>query len=217
VAHDVIFLDIKLNSSLDMWHGLIDGFQRVVPGGRWVGTVHVARTGDNGLSRGELKAARAAGMRRTSFGLETGSQRLNDRMAKGTSLDAISEFVRNAHEAGISVRTTAMVGYPGETADDVIATASFLRIHARYLDHVKLSRFKAIPGTRFQKMRDRSPERFEGLADFSWNHHAARAQYRYEPASASSYRCAVSGLLREVYAINRAPIAPGAAAFDGVM
>ena len=157
-AKDVIFLDIKLNSDVAMWRGIIEDYQRRLPGGRWVGTVHVEARGDNGLSLDDLRAARAAGMMRTSFGLETGSQRVNNTMAKGTSLDRTSVFMRDAHTAGISVRTTAMVGYPGETAADVAATAAFLRQHARYLDHVTLSRFKAIPGTRFEQLRERSPD-----------------------------------------------------------
>ena len=154
-------------------------------------------------------------MMRTSFGLETGSQRVNNTMAKGTSLDRTSAFMRDAHTAGISVRTTAMVGYPGETTADVAATAAFLRQHARYLDHVKLSRFKAIPGTRFEQLRERSPERYESLVGFAWDRRGARAHYRYAPASARPYRRAISDLLDTVYDINRAPIRETAAVFDG--
>ena len=216
-AKDVIFLDIKLNSDVAMWRGIIEDYQRRLPGGRWVGTVHVEARGDNGLSLDDLRAARAAGMMRTSFGLETGSQRVNNTMAKGTSLDRTSVFMRDAHTAGISVRTTAMVGYPGETAADVAATAAFLRQHARYLDHVTLSRFKAIPGTRFEQLRERSPERYESLVGFAWDRRGARAHYRYAPASARPYRRAISDLLDTVYDINRAPIRETAAVFDGLM
>ncbi|HFC92222.1 MAG TPA: B12-binding domain-containing radical SAM protein, partial [Leucothrix mucor] len=49
-SKDFIFLDIKLNSDLEVWNGLIDHFQEVVPGGRWIGTVHVNHKGENGLS-----------------------------------------------------------------------------------------------------------------------------------------------------------------------
>ena len=124
---DVIFLDIKLNSDLDMWRGIIDGFQEVLPGGRWIGTVHVQARGENGLSAPELAAARESGMRRVSFGLETGSQKVNNSMAKGTSLERTSQFIGDAHGAGLSVRTTMMLGYPGEDAADVAQTIDFLR------------------------------------------------------------------------------------------
>ena len=55
-SRDVIFLDIKLNSQMALWRGLIDGYQRALPGGRWIGTVHVQARGENGLTRAELQA-----------------------------------------------------------------------------------------------------------------------------------------------------------------
>ena len=48
-TRDFIFLDIKLNSDVTLWRGIIDGIQEHVPGARWIGTVHVDSTGDNGL------------------------------------------------------------------------------------------------------------------------------------------------------------------------
>jgi len=109
-AKQVAFLDIKLNGDLAMWRGVADGFQRHLPGGTWVGTVHVQSRGDNGLSRDDLQAAYDSGMRRISCGLETGSQRVNDSMAKGTQLAQTSEFIRDAHAVGLSVRATMMLG-----------------------------------------------------------------------------------------------------------
>lgn len=214
---DVVFLDIKLNSSLEVWRGLLDGFQARLPGGRWIGTVHVAARGDNGLTADDLKAARRAGMVRTSFGLETGSQRLNTRMAKGTTVERMSAFVHDAHDAGISVRCTAMLGYPGETADDVDATARFLEEHRTRLDRVRLSRFKAVPGTRFQRMIDRYPNKFPGIRNLAWSFGEARARYRYEPAEDSRYRRAKARVLDLVHAINRKPIGDDGAVFDGLM
>jgi CheY-like chemotaxis protein len=41
-------------------------------------------------------------MRRVSFGLETGSQRLLDAMDKGCTIERNSAFIHEAHEAGIS-------------------------------------------------------------------------------------------------------------------
>ena len=69
-APDVIFLDIKLNSDVAVWRGIIDGFQDRLPGGRWIGGVHVGAAGDNGLSDDDLRGAYAAGLRRVTFGLE---------------------------------------------------------------------------------------------------------------------------------------------------
>jgi radical SAM superfamily enzyme YgiQ (UPF0313 family) len=212
-----IFLDIKLNSDLSMWHGLIDQFQRRVPGARWIGVVHVQADGDSGLSREELEAAHAAGLIRVTFGLESGSQSLTNTMAKGTRVERTSAFVRDAYAAGISVRCTAFLGYPRETTADIDATHSFLRSHQREFDRVRLGLFKAIPGTRFAELYDRSPNRYPGLSRFRWDHRYARASYRYEPSLDRSYRRAKTRVLRVVHEINRRPLRSGAEAFDGLM
>jgi radical SAM superfamily enzyme YgiQ (UPF0313 family) len=162
-------------------------------------------------------AARASGLVRTTFGLETGSQRVNDSMAKGTTIEGVAQFVRDASGAGVSVRTTAMLGFPGEKSEDVDATLAFLRANERALDRVRLSRFKAIPGTRFHKFYERRPGRFEGITGLTWNHRYARAAYRYEEASHHPYRRSRATLLRFVHRINRKPLRSGAEAFDGLM
>jgi radical SAM superfamily enzyme YgiQ (UPF0313 family) len=216
-SKDVIFLDIKLNSDLEMWRGIIEGFQRRAPGGRWIGTVHVQSSGENGLSREELDAAGRSGMVRTTFGFETGSQRINDSMAKGTSLDAISGFLHDATAAGISVRTTAMLGYPGEHASDIRQSIEFLTRHERLLDRIRITRFKAIPGTRFHARYRRRPDRYASMRDMRWNFRYGRASYRYDEAETRSYRKAKADLLRFVHAINRKPLRAGAEAFDGLM
>jgi radical SAM superfamily enzyme YgiQ (UPF0313 family) len=214
---NVVFLDIKLNSSLDMWHGLIDGFQDRLPGGRWIGTVHVQARGENGLTADELRAARAAGMERISFGLETGSERVNTSMAKGTKLERTSEFIRDAHAAGLSVRTTTMLGYPGEKAEDVVATTEFVGRHEHALDRISMSRFKVIPGTAFHRQYERHPDRYRDLTHFKWHFGDGRAHYRYKPAAARDYRRAKADLLRLVHRINRKPLRGGADVFTGVM
>ncbi|MGH3023327.1 MAG: B12-binding domain-containing radical SAM protein [Gaiellaceae bacterium] len=216
-TRDVIFLDIKLNSDVELWRGLHENFQRRLPGGQWIGTVHVQRNGDNGLSRDDVVAARRSGWVRTTFGLETGSQRVNDSMAKGTSIEGMSQFVRDASEAGVSVRTTAMLGYPGEDASDINRTVGFLREHERYLDRVRLSRFKVIPGTRFEEFYRRRPERYGSMTRFRWNYRFARAAYTYEEAKRRSYRKAKADMLRFVYRINKKPLRAGAEVFDGLM
>jgi len=103
---DFIFLDIKLNSDLDLWYGLIENIQTVVPGARWIATVHVNHLGDNGLDKETLDAAKKAGLTRISFGLESGSQELLDSMKKGTKVEEAGEFLKNAYDAGISDNTS---------------------------------------------------------------------------------------------------------------
>jgi anaerobic magnesium-protoporphyrin IX monomethyl ester cyclase len=138
-------------------------------------------------------------------------------MAKGTNLERVSDFIDDAHAAGISVRTTMMLGYPGETAEDVGKTARFLERHRRRLDRVRLSRFKAIPATPFHDRYERSAERFPELKRFTWNYRLARAHYEYGPAREPAYRRAKARVLQLVHEINREPLRPGAEIFDGLM
>jgi anaerobic magnesium-protoporphyrin IX monomethyl ester cyclase len=214
---DFIFLDLKLNSNLEMWHAICDGFQKRLPGARWIGWIHVQSRGDNGLSRRELEAAREAGLTRTTFGFETGSQRLNDSMAKGTNVDETSRFIRDAHAAGISVRMTAMVGYPGETKHDLDATIRFLETHVDEVDRVRVGLFKPIPGSGFQERYDGKPSRYPGVTRMDWDFRYARAEYDYEPARDRGYRRAKTRLLGLIHDINRRPLPAGAQVFDGLM
>jgi len=216
-SRDFIFLDIKLNSSLAMWDGLIKHFQEQVPGGHWIGTVHVEGKGRNGLERDELLAAREAGMMRISFGLETASQELNQRMGKGTRIERTSQFIRDAYDAGISVRTTAMQGYPGETAADLNSTADFLQDHKTHLDRIHFSRFTPIPATRFQTLYESKPERFPGITNIAWDYRYARGNYRYKPATDRKYRRAKARLLGIVHEINSKLLQEEARQFDGLM
>jgi radical SAM superfamily enzyme YgiQ (UPF0313 family) len=177
----------------------------------------VQASGENGLTRDEIHAAAQSGLTRLSFGLETGSQRLNDAMSKGTNIERTSQFLSDAHAAGISVRATAILGYPGETAEDVDQTTRFLGSHMPFIDRIRMNRFTPMPGSRFHDLYKKAPERFPGLADLRWDFRLRRAEYRYSPASERTYRKARKRLLQVVHQINSRPLRPSAQAFDGLM
>jgi anaerobic magnesium-protoporphyrin IX monomethyl ester cyclase len=216
-AKDFIFLDIKLNSDVQLWRGIIHGIQERVPGSRWIGTVHVQATGDNGLDQDTLIKAKASGLARVSFGLESGSQQVLRRMAKGCSVEMNEAFVRGASQAGISVRSSMIVGYPGESAADVDLTTRFLERNYDYLDRINLCRFKPMPGTRFESLYRRRPERFADIRITKWDQRRARASYRPGDTRGRRYRNAVRGLIRAVYQINRRALRADAEQFDGLM
>ena len=216
-SRDFIFLDIKLNSDLEVWNGLIDCFQEYVPGGRWIGTVHVNHKGENGLSPQRLIDAKQAGLTRVSFGLESASQRLLDEMKKGTKIEECSAFIIAAHRAGISVRTSMMLGFPGETAEDLQATRIFLIKHQNALDRVRLSLFKPLPETPFDRMYQRQPQKYKNLKNFKWDYKLARGLYRYYPNQEKAYRKAKRELLDIVYAINSKALSDDANQFNGMM
>ncbi|HIQ07783.1 MAG TPA: B12-binding domain-containing radical SAM protein [Thiotrichaceae bacterium] len=216
-SKDFIFLDIKLNSDLEVWNGLIDHFQEYVPDGRWIGTVHVNHKGENGLSRERLIEAKKAGLTRISFGLESASQSLLDEMKKGTKIEDCSEFILAAHEAGISVRTSMMQGFPGETVDDLRETNAFLKKHSHALDRVRLSLFKPLPDTPFDRMYQKNPDKYVSLKQFKWDYKLARGLYRYHPRREKAYRKEKRELLKIIYAINKKPLTDNAQQFNGMM
>ncbi len=216
-SKDFIFLDLKLNSNLAMWHGLIDHFQHIIPGGRWIATVHVDAHGENGLDLSTLVAAKAAGLTRISFGLETGSQRLAKRMSKGTDIERNRQFVADAYRAGLSVRCSMMLGYPEETVHDLKDTRNFLLDSLDEFDRVRPARFKAIPGTRFHKLYQQRPDRYQGMTHVAWDYRFARASYQYKPATEPAYRHVKQQVLGLIHTINSKPLRDDARQFDGLM
>lgn len=214
-----LFLDLKLNSFPNMLRGIASEIQDRVQGAEWIGTVHVDQRADNGLSRRDLMQAAAAGMRRISFGLESGSQRLLDLMKKGCCVDANSQFLRNAFEAGISVRCTMFKGYPGETAADMEATVAFLEANAGFIDRIRFNEFSLLedtPAYRAVMQPDRSTESGQ-LSVVGIDHTRARAEYRNPALNCKRYRRAKARALKIVFEINRQPVRSAARQFDGLM
>lgn len=212
-----LFLDIKLNSNPAMFRGIIENVQRYVPGAQWIGTVHVDLRRDNGLSAPDLRAAASAGMRRISFGLESGSQTLLDSMIKGCTVEANAAFVHHAYEAGLSVRCSMFKGFPGETCEDLELTAAFLEKHGRYIDRIRFNEFTIAGGTPIYNTLRVEPSKYAGLRVLEWKHRVNRAAYINDSSSGKAYRKAKARVLRAVFDINRRDIRTSALAFDGLM
>jgi len=216
-TNDFLFLDLKLNSNPDLFRGIIENVQRHVHGAQWIGTVHVDQRRDNGLSRQDLNSAVVAGMRRVSFGLETASQRLLDAMEKGCSVEGNSEFIRNAYEAGLSVRATMFKGYPGETADDLNKTADFLEKHRNFVDRIRFNEFSLPAGTPIYAEVTDNPELYPAWNVVGFDEWEARARYVNREGRSLAYRRAKARVSKAVYEINRRPIRWSARVFDGLM
>lgn len=216
-ASRFVFTDLKLNSNVDMWRSVIAGMQGAAPGGRWIGAVHAGMEADNGLSEADLRDAARSGCARLTTGLESGSQRLTDLMKKGTRLDTTSAFLQAASSAGISCRCTMVLGYPGETADDVHASADFLASHTREIERVSLNRLQVITGTGLHRALKRAPHKFQGVSIVQEHGATAQVEHRNEAVGTASHRKAVMRLLGEVHRINRRDLSGKAREFEGVM
>lgn len=212
-----VFTDLKLNSHLPMWRAIAGGIQAVAPGAKWIGAVHAGTEADNGLADPDLRAAAKSGCVRLTTGLETGSQRVADLMKKGTRQEGIAAFLDGAARADISCRCTMILGYPGETADDVQASADFLARHRRTIERVSLNRMQVITGTTLHRALVRKPERFGSFRIVHEDATTALASHRDDIAGTPAHRQAVMRLLTEVHRINERPLSPRASEFDGVM
>lgn len=211
------FTDLKLNSEPEVWSGLIDGIASKAHKPRWIGAVHVGSRQPHHLDAGTLRAAHRAGLVRLTTGLESGSQRVLDRLKKGTDLATTSRFLTDAAAVGISVRVTMIHGSPGEEAEDVLASAAFLERHRAEIDRVSLNRFQLMIGPSFLERYTRSPDQFPSIRNVVRKPVLAQAEHDYRPGSTPAYFRATQRLLSAVHAINKKPLRPLARSFDGVM
>lgn len=64
---------------------------------------------------------------RVWIGAESGSQRILDAMQRQVRVEQVTAMIRAASDAGMQTGTFLMLGYPGETETDIVATERYLR------------------------------------------------------------------------------------------
>ncbi|MEL7004716.1 MAG: radical SAM protein [Bacteroidota bacterium] len=205
------FSDIKLNSNLEVWYGLIDELPDYVKDPKWFATVHVDNKKENGLDRDTIFKAKQAGLSRLSFGFETASQNLLNHMHKGTRIEKIERFLNDVHEAGISLRATMFVGYPYETEEDLKLTYEFLKKNKHCFDRISLSKFQLFE---MAPIYDMVKDEFEDkeVTNPKYNHRINMKVNRGAKYSRYKHR-----VLKQVNEINSQPITKEAIAYDGIM
>ncbi len=199
------FTDLKLNSNLQVWNGLIDGLPTLVENPVWFCSVHVDSRNRNGLDYESLYKAKQAGLTRISFGLETASQRLLDDMKKGTTVAKLDQFVNDVRKVGISLRATMFIGYRSETAQDLMQTAQFLEKNKDCFERIKLCRFQIYPDTPI--IEEFTPEERAQIFARQINHSYATKDYlKYK-----------NQIIKIVHKINSKRLSEEARPYDGVM
>ena len=138
-------------------------------------------------------------------------------MAKGTSPERTREFIHDAANAGISVRLTTIIGYPGEEPADVDATAEFLAQNAATIERVMINRFSLMLGTDAERRSLARPQSLPGLRRESVDLANAVVRHTNPAWSGREHRRAVYRLMRVVHRINRKPLTARAQEFEGVM
>lgn len=74
-----------------------------------------------------LEVMRAAGCRSISYGIESGSQRILDRVGKGTSVDQALQAIKMTKDVGMRVHLSFIIGLPGENRETVNETVRFAK------------------------------------------------------------------------------------------
>lgn len=89
-----------------------------------------------------LELAYRGGCRAISWGFESGSQRVLDRMIKHTRRDEARRVLRQSHEAGIWNNIFVIIGYPGESEDDYQETLAFVEEASEWIHSLVFGRFR---------------------------------------------------------------------------
>jgi radical SAM superfamily enzyme YgiQ (UPF0313 family) len=92
-----------------------------------------------------LKRMKQAGCWEISFGLETGSNELLQKMEKAARVEISEQAVNWTAAAGIRCKGLFMLGYPGETPETIAATKAFVRRIP--MATMNLSKFTPYPGS----------------------------------------------------------------------
>ena len=92
-----------------------------------------------------LREMKAAGCNRIYYGIESGVQRVLDRINKGITLEQIRETIRLTNKHGIRSLGFFLIGSPGETMADIRETISFAK--ELDLDYIQFSKLTAKPLT----------------------------------------------------------------------
>jgi hypothetical protein len=127
------FCDSSLNPTLQRLNKLCDGFNEIKRKiGKelyWGGDIRATP-----ISRNTLKRMYEVGCRFLMFGAESGSQRILNSMRKGVTTKNMADAFRWAKGAGIWVFTYWIVGYPGETGEDLYESMMFLTGNTENID-----------------------------------------------------------------------------------
>jgi len=104
------------------------------------------------VDRDLLRLMKRAGCWMISYGIESGSQKILDRIRKEITLEQVEQTVRWTKEAGIRAKGLFMIGYPEETEETLGQTLNFIR--RSRLDEMNLSFLTPYPGTEiYQEVR----------------------------------------------------------------
>ncbi len=102
---------------------------------RWLGQAVVRKE----MTKELLQKMRKAGCQWLGYGIESGSQRVVDKMNKRFPVKLAEQVLRDTHDTGIQVQANFMFGIPTEREEDFKETLNFLRRNRGSMDSVLAS------------------------------------------------------------------------------
>ena len=97
------------------------------------------------LDEDTLRVMRKAKFYSFAVGIESGSERILRRMGKGADFDMMASRIDLAKKHGFYVTGFFIIGYPGETRDDIFATIQYAK--KLKIDKAAFSKYIPLPGT----------------------------------------------------------------------
>ena len=92
-----------------------------------------------------LKLMYKAGCRLVEFGIETGSEKTLKKIKKNASLEQARNAVKWSKKAGLEVFSSFIIGFPGETREDMQETVDFIK--SLEIDYPKINLLVPYPGS----------------------------------------------------------------------
>ena len=126
------FCDLLINGDLEFLDKLCTRLIDMDLGVVWGGQATVRKDMDNTL----IKKMKKAGCGGLTFGIESFSDRVLKLASKGVTVQDAKDTLLKVKEAGMQVEINLIVGFPGETEEDVAQTIDFIRQNSILIDKV---------------------------------------------------------------------------------
>jgi radical SAM superfamily enzyme YgiQ (UPF0313 family) len=153
------FIDDNFTSDLKFAKSLTEAIIDLNLKGVRFGTPSGVRMVKNGYKL--WSSMKQAGWEEIIIAPESGSKHILNLMNKKLDLDSVPRVVKDIKSAGLNVTAYFIVGYPGETKEDLQKTLKFIK--KNNFDFVSMHNFQPIPGTPVYEFLVRSGEINEGL------------------------------------------------------
>ena len=126
------FCDLLINGNLEFLDKLCTRLIDMDLGVAWGGQATVRKDMDSILLR-KMKKAGCGGL---TFGIESFSDKVLKLTSKGVTVQEAKDTLVKVKEAGMRVEINLIVGFPGETEEDVSETIDFVRQNSSLIDKV---------------------------------------------------------------------------------